>query len=138
MVLMRQERESTSTRLNAANAMKLLNIRYPHIHRMILVTNRFHQWRALRVFQQVARELFPLPSQEVNDSSSSRSRSNESDSDLWQEASDSVYSFIIAPMQLDSAVPQVFHYHLQQTFIRLIHHWCYLWYVDSGTSGVSS
>ena len=46
------ESASTSTQLNAVLTLKVLEEGYPDIGRLLLVTNRFHQWRAWRVFEK--------------------------------------------------------------------------------------
>lgn len=50
------EKTSTSTLLNARNTIQILLTSYPHIKRLHIVTNKFHQYRSLKVFEQVERK----------------------------------------------------------------------------------
>ena len=50
------EEQSTSTYTNAVNSLRLLAAHHPHVTSLLLVTNRFHQWRTHAVFRRAVRE----------------------------------------------------------------------------------
>ena len=50
------EEQSTSTWTNAVNTLRLLSSHYPHVTSLLLVTNRFHQWRTYAVFERAVRQ----------------------------------------------------------------------------------